>query len=197
MKINKITITGADNNTNIEEMVELTKQYPFVEWALLFTKNREGTQRYPSQEWLNKVTEVGWLPLSAHFCGWWAREVLENQNFSLIAFLENYQRVQLNYSFTRSKKWNLGEFMKFCKYGLDFMKGTKLQKEVILQYNRGNSRIIDNLEEIEYQMPESVNFLYDDSGGRGTVIESIQPPIKESYTGYAGGISDENIETNL
>lgn len=188
MKINRVTITGPDDKTNIQELVELTQKYPFVEWALLFSKNREGTQRYPSESWVSEVVKHG-LPLSAHFCGNWAREVLEKQNFALIAFLENFQRVQLNYNFKHSKNWDLESFIMFCKYGLDFMRGTKLEKSVILQYNKSNSEVINQIK----QVPKSVDFLYDASGGRGTVIKEIEPPILESYTGYAGGIGPENV----
>lgn len=41
------------------------------------------------------------------------------------------------------------------------------------------------------------NFLYDASGGRGTEIQSVQPPIPNHLTGYAGGLTPENIAENL
>jgi len=40
MKINKITITGADDRTKISDLVQLQKDYPFVEWGILFSKEQ-------------------------------------------------------------------------------------------------------------------------------------------------------------
>ena len=36
--INKVTVTGADDSTSIEEMVTIQKEYPFVEFGILLRK---------------------------------------------------------------------------------------------------------------------------------------------------------------
>jgi len=38
MKINKLTITGADNNNSYNKLFELQQKYPFVEWGILYSK---------------------------------------------------------------------------------------------------------------------------------------------------------------
>jgi hypothetical protein len=47
VKIDKVTITGADNNTPISDLFVLQKQFPFVEWAILLSQSKAGTDRYP------------------------------------------------------------------------------------------------------------------------------------------------------
>ena len=180
MKIDRVTITGADTNTNISDLIEITKQYPFVEWGILFSQN-EGRPRYPTNIWKTGLINQE-LPLSAHFCGWWAKQVLEEQNFDLIRNLIGFNRVQLNYNFNRSDKWDIQKLFEFLETFKDVT--------VILQYNKNNSSTIDALDNI----PSNVNFLYDASGGRGTEIKFISDPIHDSYTGYAGGIDIYNVK---
>jgi phosphoribosylanthranilate isomerase len=185
MIINKVTITGPDDKTDLLRLVELTRKYPFVEWGLLFSTNKAGTSRYPSKEWIENAVNLGSLPLSAHFCGWWSREIFEKQNFEHISELKGFNRVQLNYNFSRSKKWNFEQYLDFAK---------KVEISMILQYNKSNSKLLDTIVNGFFDAPENIDFLYDSSGGRGTEIEKIESPIKNSYTGYAGGLGEDNIE---
>lgn len=180
MKINKVTLTGADNKINLK----LQEQYPFVEWGILFSKSKEGQQRYPTQEHIEKQF-IGNLELSAHFCGWWSKEILENQNFNLIRGLDKqFKRVQLNYNFKNSKNWNLIKLLNFAE--------NYKEKSIILQYNKSNAKALE-----EFQLnalPENIHFLYDGSGGRGTEIQAIDEPIGKYYTGYSGGLNVDNID---
>lgn len=180
MKINKVTFTGADNQTNIKELFELQEKYPFVEWGILFSQKKAGEQRYPTLDYVKQLTYP--LELSAHFCGWYSREVIENHNFNLINDLsEPFRRVQLNYNFKDSK--TIEELFKFVE--------VMWSKKIILQYNENNKKFIDNI----IYIPKNVNFLYDNSGGRGIAIQEIENPIESYYTGYSGGLNEENIES--
>lgn len=185
MKINKVTITGADNKVKQEDLLSITQLFPFVEWGILFSGLlQEARQRYPTSEWMDNLSPE--LPLSAHFCGVWSREVFENQNYALIEELDDkFQRIQLNYNFARSKGWKLDEFIKFASTS---------KKQIILQYNKSNSITLDKLIE-ENEFPSNINFLYDSSGGRGTEIKEIKTPLNGYYTGYSGGLSPDNIES--
>ena len=45
-----ITFTGADDHTDVRDMVALSKLYP-IEWGILFSISRQGTDpRYPGGE---------------------------------------------------------------------------------------------------------------------------------------------------
>lgn len=177
MKINKVTITGADDKTKIEDLIKLSQRFPFVEWGILFSNGREGTQRYPSKQWIKEVVNYN-MNLSAHFCGWWPRQVLEKANYELITSLKGFDRVQLNYNFSRSRGWDLESLL-----------SNQFDVNVILQYNGANEKIIMNTD-----IPTNTHILYDASGGRGTEIQNINPPVKNLYTGYAGGLNPDNID---
>ena len=112
MEINKITITGIDNSNDIPELLELQKQYPFVEWGVLFA-SKPGKDRYPLPHVIEDFLTAG-LNLSAHFCGTWAKEPIEEGNFDYLTaiFKEGFKRVQLNYNFDRGKGWDLTRLIK-------------------------------------------------------------------------------------
>ncbi len=180
MRINKVTITGADDKVSAEELLQLQNEFPFVEWGILFSTSKEGSQRYPK---LQKVMDfiAQELNLSAHLCGKWSRDILEKSDFG---FLESdwFSRIQLNYNFS-TEKANLFELIYFAE--------KNLQNDIILQYNRNNKKAMDSI--LGLTLPKNIHFLYDDSGGHGTAISGIAEPFK-NYTGYAGGINIDNIE---
>jgi phosphoribosylanthranilate isomerase len=197
MKINRVTITGADDKVEISELKRLSKKFPFVEWGILFSKNKLGTHRYPSQEWIKELIKNDELSLSAHYCGWWSKEVIEKQNTSIILTAINFKRIQINYTF-RNK--NVHDFFDSCKDFQKFLtnyKNSNYDKQIIIQQNHNNSKIIENsiiTNKDFLEIYEKINFLYDNSGGNGKEIETIEETIGSSYTGYAGGIGEENIE---
>jgi hypothetical protein len=186
MKIDKVTITGADDMITYLDLLTLQEDFPFVEWGVLFSESRAGNKRYPSANH-RKNHFIGGLNLSAHFCGWWAKQVLEEGNFNLISNLpDQYKRVQLNYNFANSHaSWKLKELSNFAS--------SEDNRRIIIQYNRSNQPHVDAWLSRD-SVPSKIHFLYDASGGRGTEIKSIEPPIGGHYTGYAGGLSLENID---
>lgn len=185
MKINKLAIAGADNKVNQLDLVNLSNQFPFIEWSILLSKNKEGQQRYPTEEYVKELSERN-IPLSAHFCGWWAKQVLEESDFELIWKLpDSFKRIQLNYNFKNSSGYRLPALLRFairCP-----------SKSIILQFNKSNADVLRTFAE-EPLLPTNIHFLYDSSGGYGKEIERIAPTIGEQYTGYAGGMNPENIE---
>lgn len=192
MKINRVTITGADNNTDINEMLEISKQYPFVEWGILFSPKRIGEERYPDLNWLSKLRDY-WMEydlcLSAHLCGGYTREMLLGKNDlsenNLKEYLEMFGRRQLNFNSSKNEV-NVNEFFNLLKN----------QPEVyfILQQNNANFKICHDIRERNI---ENVSFLFDSSGGRGTVSSQWQTPFLGFFTGYAGGLSADNLTHEL
>lgn len=180
MLINKLTITGADDSVDPIQLINLSKLYPFVEWGILYSVNKEGTNRYPSQKWINILNNYE-VNLSAHFCGWHSKSVLEGGKYYLINNLTpNYKRVQLNYSFFNF----LYDLESLYKYSESIT-----NRKIILQHNNKNSEPLR-----KHKPTENINILYDSSGGRGKVISGINQPFINNYTGYSGGLSPENIE---
>lgn len=187
MILDRLTITGADDAVSPETILRFSESYPFLEWGLLFSKDKMGESRYPSTGWLRELLSgIGDLPiaLSAHFCGWYAKEVLVNCNYDVLDELDSrFGRVQLNYNFYTSKGWNL-----------DALFGYLLEhpeRSIILQYNTSNARVLDKL--MSGVLPDNLHLLYDSSGGRGVVIKTLQRPFV-NFTGYSGGLRVENIQ---
>ena len=82
--IKQVTVTGADDTTDIKELLGIAQAYPFVEFGLLISKKRQGTNRFPSMDWLMHLMEATLpyrygqsfnLRLSGHLCGGWLRQL--------------------------------------------------------------------------------------------------------------------------
>lgn len=182
MKIDRITFTGADDQTDITSLQTLNNQFPLIEWGILFSKGRDGSSRYPSSEWINSLKGHS-MNLSAHFCGWYAKSILEHQQFNLIDNLDpQFARIQLNYNFSKSTGYHLTSLLNYAV--------SHPERSFIFQYNKSNKDVLYNLRVIG--LPENIHFLFDASGGRGTEIREIESPLGNSYTGYAGGINPTN-----
>ena len=95
MKLERMTVTGADDMTNVRGMIELSKEYRFLEWGILFPLS--GGSRFPTSEWLaHLLEEKGKTPmnLSAHLCGGDLDDALENKSK---INLDEFKRIQLNF----------------------------------------------------------------------------------------------------
>lgn len=184
MIIDRVTITGADDNTKGSDLLALQEKYPFVEWGILFSKSKIGTARYPSIEWMYDNLAPK-LNLSAHYCGWHSKEVIENANFKLLnPLVDKFKRVQLNFNFKGCLSPKIVEIIKYAT--------TVPNLSIIFQYNKSNSSLLNYLMET-YELPKNIHFLYDSSGGRGTEIKELENPFK-NYTGYSGGLNPDNIQ---
>ena len=81
--INKVTVTGADDLTDIPKLIALAEKYPFMEIALLLSRKQVGSMRYPSNNWLTrffreyKHTPNVYNSVSGHICGSMLTEFLK------------------------------------------------------------------------------------------------------------------------
>jgi len=182
MRIDRVTITGADEMTDPAELHAMETHYPFVEWGILFSKSKEATPRYPSQKKITEISSFGLKNLSAHFCGWYSSQVMEANNFKLLEDLQAFNRVQINYNFSKSKDWQV-------KWIIDWAKEHP-EKSIIFQSNGSNLRATSLISSCI--ISPNIHFLYDSSGGRGLSTAEILPPYR-TYTGYSGGLNPDNI----
>jgi len=59
MKLDRVTITGADNSVeNMHEIFDLSQQFPFVEWGILVSHSSVGKPRFPSLMWIETFKHV-------------------------------------------------------------------------------------------------------------------------------------------
>jgi len=182
-----VTITGADDAVDPAELVNLSAEFPFVEWGILMSASRAGTARYPSRRWLMALED--WaaklvrtndhvrLKLSAHFCGEIAREALAGglHDFPVI---ERVERIQLN-----GYHPGLPGVARFARampcHGVILQVGAE---DELQQAATEAARMRDG------------SILCDASGGRG--VEPFKWPWAPAGAriGYAGGINPENVE---
>lgn len=178
MIINKVTFTGADNNTDINALKQIQSEFPFVEWGVLIG-GTQGKKRYPTEEFILSLKDKG-LNLALHLCGKWTKNILTDGNLDIK--FDFFNRYQVNFNFMHTKH-DLNNYKKLVENFPD--------KTFILQYNASNEAYINKIiSEID---TKNTNILYDSSGGRGTEIKDIQAPHTNIYTGYSGGLNPDNI----
>ena len=179
-----ITLTGIDDKTDIKELVRLQKQYPLVEFGVLLSWSRQGSERrYPSFQTIKAFNEAG-LRLSAHVCGSAARQFAQGETDLLDYLFDQigtvrFHRMQLNLAGFPAEK-----FVPLpTEYGCI--------KEIILQ--RLDADEFDLLRE---RLGDHPSVLLDASGGRGreTPIVPLKGPFK---VGYAGGFGPDNVDGKL
>ncbi|HYX21263.1 MAG TPA: hypothetical protein VFA98_10510 [Thermoanaerobaculia bacterium] len=177
-----VTITGADDDVDPNQLAHLSRFYPFVEWGILFSEKRRALPRYPSLRWIRSLEDVaarrGQMKLAMHLCGSEARiATLGAKEFSPGAM---WRRVQVNgyETGTATREWIQNGFT------------------WILQ-----ARTRETLRAaIDDACVSSADVLYDPSGGEGSVQQewptmptaSVSEERSIGY-GYAGGINPINV----
>lgn len=190
MSLTNVTITGADSNTNVDDLIDLAWTYPFVEWGILFgSREKEGRAKFPIQGWIQSLLDEkddGYFDfqVAAHLCAPWPdRMIAHHLTWPEIGFFSQFDRIQINRVHKQDD----------TLYKL-FTAAYKSEKPIIFQNN--GSLPVEELyhfcEPIHFK--PRVNILFDRSGGQGTEIGIPPAPLPGFKTGYAGGIGPDNIE---
>ncbi len=198
MKLKQVTITGADDSVNYHDLYELSRQFPFVEWGVLLSKNSEGYPRFPTLNWLEgfiaeKHPEVH---LSGHLCGTWVRDLIDGGTLFMDArsreIRAGFERFQLNFHASRHPWADIIPFID----ALVFLSGVRGQ-QVIFQLD-GVNDLLYHRARSQYGRSRGLDAvcLYDVSGGVGILPEEWAKPMGD-YCGYAGGLSPDNLEKQL
>lgn len=179
-------IAGVDHTCEITDLELIKYEFPFLEWGVLYSKNA-GRLRYPDGVWLHEFHSSVTGKLSAHLCGGYPREILEDGNFDILDQLPvKYDVIQLNYNFeARKGKWRIPNIIKLFRDTAVH----KVPRDIILQLNKANKEMVR-----KFHKWNVVRVLVDASGGRGIPITEIPDINWTSYTGIAGGINPDNIE---
>ncbi len=191
MALTRVTITGADDATDIGKLMELGLMYPFVEWGILVGSST-GT-RFPSFGWIADLVEAqrslgGKLNLSLHICGKWLREIQRglsslSEGRNLGDHLHGFNRVQLN--------WH----------------GDK-QPDIVgvnvpLAFNAYRPTIIFQLDGVNDELwkPASKSFicqgLFDASHGAGRTPDVWPHGRTDIQCGWSGGLGPDNLAESL
>lgn len=161
-----ITFTGADDHTDISEMIALSKQYP-IEWGILFSPSRQGVDpRYPGGDAQSRFLWSGLL-MAAHLCGGHSRDIMDGLSLDIPVDLGFFNRIQINHGGPNPRR--------------------------IEAFRQGwGPRCIAQTRATKFPKDTSLDWLFDASGGRG-VTPAAWPPYPGRLVGYAGGIGPDNV----
>lgn len=194
-----MTITGADDSVDPNDLAAISKDFPFVEWGILFSKKRQGQMpRYPSYDWLAKLylaTRKYFVRTSAHLCGDHVPHFMgglgdDGEGFGeapLKDHLKEFNRIQLN---------GFGDLhpppgMRLPEHFI-YKLSEKEGPQVIIQIGDGKTHKMAGAMALVFG--NRVAALYDRSGGEGIPIGGMlpEPPTETIFMAYAGGVSALN-----
>ncbi len=194
MNLNRVTITGADDFSDIPEMLELSKKYWFLEWGILVSKRQTGTSRFPTIKWINDFTAAVKdcrypIKVSMHICGRWVREILLGtcDVRELPTCLDIAQRIQLN---THAQ---VHESTVRMLQALSLLDIPHYSKEFIFQADGVN----EHLAQVALSGAFNTSLLFDKSGGAGILPDSWPLQVPHMRCGYAGGLGPDNVEAQI
>lgn len=194
MKLDTVTITGADDSVNPEDLVALSEKFPFVEWGILLSRSQMGGKRFPSAKWMDSLLlQVDKLKLAGHLCGSWLNNLMnfnQHEFIDELSLWEHFKRVQLNFH---------GEKFDINPDTLQTLRNQtwKHSKKFIVQMDNINNELYERLNHAGVL----AQGLFDLSHGTGVlpeewpeVVPSMNP---KAYRGYAGGLGANNLEDQL
>jgi len=102
--IKTVTFTGIDEQTDVVEVIDISKKHPFVEWGVLVSPSQTGnSRRFPSADAITKFAKTASkqkVRLSLHLCGKHVGDLLQGDGSflekDLKDFWQYFQRVQIN-----------------------------------------------------------------------------------------------------
>lgn len=168
MSIDRITLTGADECTQLDRLVEMVERWPAVEIGLLYSLTPESRPRYPGRSWVARAARRLSGRCAVHVCGAGARQELLDGYMADITV--HAPRVQVN-----------GRLQVREAEALAARVGT-----LITQHNESNAALLQ-VRASNHQL------LVDASGGRGVSPTEWQAPETEKAVGFAGGMGPENL----
>lgn len=179
-----ITFTGVDEHTNIDEMVQLSREFP-IEWGILFSP-KHPSKRYPSHlevlGLFRMLRDVHGVNFAFHLCGVYARQALVG-NWDEIStkFLPNSPMV-------RRAQINVGKIAPDFNYSPLIGWGERNHVTPILQCRS---------EGFPQPPTARIDYLYDCSGGNGIVASEWPVGTPNRLNGYAGGLNPDNVRQHV
>lgn len=190
----RVTLTGADESIRPSDLIELSKEFPFVEWGILVGTSTG--HRMPGVEWINELCEVrlslnNEMNLALHVCGKHLRGIASGK--PTLEQLLDYRvccfgRFQLNW---HGDPWprDVSEavLQSFCR-----MAGADFDPEIIFQLDGVNDHLM-----VGAMRRFRVSGLFDRSHGAGVLPTEWPSPRNEFCCGYAGGLGPDNVVEQL
>lgn len=185
-----VTISGVDASIALDDLLTLSREFPFVEWGVLLSQAAGAHPKYPDHDWVDGLCHFARsnaMALSGHVCGAWTRELLSGAwPQPLQRFFFN--RLQLNISTMPAEAIQPERWIPLLAPGC----------EIIVQFNHLKPRfdpvtLVKKLERANH----AASVLFDASGGRGIETKAWPAPLDLPKMGYAGGLHPHNIRAQL
>jgi hypothetical protein len=191
MIISGITISGADDSVDPQDLYRLSDKYPFVEWGILDHPDKYGKLRYPSREWIDKFDRYSprFVNSSLHLCGKAAEEYCNDNyfNFEQTAF----SRIQINLTEDILKIHTADQIARILAV-------TSVVHPMIIQANTITRPVLQAL--MKLPSARNVQILFDESRGKGAHPTSMRDLASRyevffriSRCGFAGRITLANL----
>ena len=198
MRLNKIVLSGANEHTDIKELLALCNAYPFVEIGIQVSGSKAsfGSARY---WWLHTLAAHASPKnhLALHLNQDWvegfcAGKIPPELNTFLNLEHHNgtpvFKRIQLNFKIGREKTPDMSTLLQTIRF-------YQPKHKFIWSYNESNQAFIEQVYQRRFPIDA---LLYDSSFGEGIVPNERPAPVfADVYQGYAGGLSPENVEAEL
>ena len=199
MRLKYITISGANEHTNIEDLAVLLFMHPVAE-AGIQVSGEKCSCGSPRFEWILKLYRFlnknkMRINVALHLNKDWVekfcagevvpelKELLQLRYYNGDKFIK---RVQLNFKIGREKAPNFEVLHKMILQYCDH--------RFILSYNENNAELINRI----YKAGVIFDNLFDSSFGKGIEPTNRESPVfKGILQGYAGGLGPDNIAEEL
>jgi hypothetical protein len=202
--VRAIGYCGVDDSVAPELLQLISDRYDWVEWGVLFRTDLEGTARYPSVKWVERLVELNstvpngrlQMKLAGHLCGNRCQEVLDgNSAFVQQLYKCGFRRVQVNATAANSVVVDSAQTDQYVRNIISCMIDAP-DMEFIIQCNVETRPICEGL---LVDPPKNMSLLYDASCGKGVRVNSFPSPLLHPTVpcGYAGGIGPDCIEEIL
>lgn len=179
--LSAITLTGADEAVNLKELRELYKLSSVVELGFLYWDEKQGTPRYPSQDWIRlALKQCPHGAKSLHLCGEAVEKFVAGDR-EILSLSNLFNRVQLNF---------LAKTVSFTPEALSEAI-MHFGRPVITQHNAANREFNFKVAAPNHQL------LLDGSMGQGKLPDVWPPVVAGRKCGYAGGLSPSNLSYQL
>lgn len=180
-KLGKVTLTGIDAQTDMEQAHDLSRRFARVEWGILL--GGTPTPRYPTIEFIRKWAEqcqAHGTRTAMHLCGRFARAWIEKDE-EIVELARQFGRIQVNVVATRIDVDALVSAVKEGRH-----------HDIITQHNGINEIITERLAGVSNH-----SVLFDASGGRGVGPAQWPAALEGKSCGYAGGMGPANVAEEL
>lgn len=193
-----ISITGADNNTSIEQLVEIDKIFPYAEWGILYYPEREGANRNPTKDWREQfLSNIPKEKTAIHLCGEDVFNEILSDTFDSIPLKEElarFGRIQLNINARKLKNLFTDD-----EIATIYQKLLASKFHIIAQHNHISENAIQKFITANNVDYEKFDILLDSSLGKGVSPDTWKVPkglSDKAHLGFAGGLNPNNILVN-